>query len=151
MPEAYDRMKRAEIDPTLPHYHVRVLLSRHEAGPAFDREFSRLVGIPTGPSYSTDLNHVVSAISKTGWWWHLSHLEAVVTPTTPVEGSGGMLSNSTAYDRNGSPIRYWSINSKNPALSLCEAWLKAMYDLPDAFYVVASQTEYVNSGGRFHG
>lgn len=131
-----------EIDPSLPHFAVRSFLAAREPGPDFDRQFAVFAGLPTGPSYSTDLNEIIAALNAKGWWWHLSHMDASVIPTTPVEGSDGMLSNGTSYDREGRPISYHSHFARDaPALSLCTAWLKAVYDLPDAFYVQASAKE----------
>lgn len=127
------------IDPTLPHYEVRVFLTETKAGTAFDERFATLVGATPGPHYSTDLNAVVGALNALGWWWHLSHLSAEVIPTSPVRGMEGLLSNGSAYDREGRPVTYRSSFAREqPALCLCTAWVMAVYDLPSAYHVVAS-------------
>lgn len=131
-----------KIDPTLPHYEVRRFLAGQAAGVAFDITFALLVGLPKGPAYSTDLNVLVSALNDSGHWWHLSHLKAAVILTSPAPGLDGLVTNSAAYDREGTPIEYTaSFSSDAPARTLCEAWVKAVYDLPTAYFTEASAKE----------
>lgn len=82
------------------------------------------------------------------WWWHLSHLEAKVTPTVAVKGAP--ISNGSLYDWYGRPVGFRAMcmdRSQLPA-ALCEALLKARYDLPDAFVVEASASAHNDSNSR---
>ena len=131
-----------KIDKSLPHYEVRCFLGAAEPGPKADDEFARLLRLPVGPPYSSDLNSAVTALDHLGWWWHLSHIEAQVTPTTSLKEVP--ISNATQYDREGHPISYTScVLERNRAFVLMEAAIKAAYDLPDAYYVVASHIDEV--------
>lgn len=133
----------AAINPNLPHYEVRVFLSERVTGRQFDVKFAELVGLPVGPAYSSNLNIVISALCKTGWWWHLSHLEAVVIPTRPVKGAEDMIDNAAIYDRSGRTVGF-RVTAHQPgskAIALCKAWVRAVYNLPAAFFVEESESE----------
>ncbi len=133
--------KVIEIDETLPFYEVRQFLANATPGKSFDAEFARLIRLPVGPRYSANLNAVVSEISTRPYWWHLSHIQAVVIPTAPASG-GAPVSNSQLYDREGSPIKYTSmITEAGHAMALCRSWLKSAFDLPAAYYVHPSAIE----------
>lgn len=137
-----------EIDPSLPHYVVRQTLAGLRADdPEAHQQIASLLQWPTGESYATDLNAVVAQLSRLEWWWHLSHIQATVTPTRDADGPlSGLVSNSAKYDREGRPIEYVdSFAREHPALSLCRAAIKATYDLPPAFYVDASHSQEVLS------
>jgi hypothetical protein len=135
-----------EIDPSLPHYDVRVFLCEDAAGPERDARVAELIGLPVGPAYTTDLNAICGALNARGYWWHLSHLQATVTPNKPAPGMEGLMSNAAMYDREGNTMDYTShFAGDNPAWALCEAWIMAVFDLPVALAVNASHSEEVLS------
>lgn len=134
-------MSEFQIDKTLPHYAIRVWLSHAKPGAAFDAEFAQQVGLPIGPAYSTDLNVIAKALNEKSCWWHLSHLEANVISTEPVKGAEGYLSNSARHDSRGAPVTYTQLAYDGAAFALCVAWIKAIFDLPDGYYVKASGLE----------
>lgn len=129
------------IDTTLPHYEVRRFLATSEPGAEFDTKFEKLVGLEFRlKSYSTSIDDIVTTLMKNGHWWHLSHLEATVI-LTKASGSGPW-TNATRHDSDGIPYRYSQIHDgKNIAYSLCAAWIKAVYDLPTAYYIVSTMAE----------
>ena len=96
-----------------------------------------MLGVAIVPC-TRDLQAAVSLIPD-GWWWHLSHLEANVTPTKDVPGAP--ISNSTLYDWYGRPVGFRAMCFDRDGLpaALCEALLKARYDLPEGFVVEASK------------
>ena len=127
----------------LPHLEVRKFIAERLRQEPPSLELSTIVcqflGVP-----EQDHDHVtgslMSAISliPEGWWFHLSHLEAKVIPTHDIEGAP--VSNSNMYDFFGKPVGYSAISWDRSQLpvALCEALLKARYDLPTAFAVEAS-------------
>ena len=132
------------IDPNLPHYEIRKFISAAKPGYFFDKKFCKITGFPPG-SYSTKLQPLLEEMDRSGWWFHLSHLEARVSITKYVECSDGMLSNSESYDDSGKPVKYSYLhNNKQYAYAMCIAIVKAMYDLPDAYHVKASGKEEQN-------
>lgn len=137
-----------KIDRSLPHFEARAFLASHFGpSPEADRRIAELLGWPHGPAYSSDLNAVVGELTARRYWWHLSHIVASVIPTKDAEGSlKGLMSNGARYDREGRPIAYEDhFADGRPAMALCTAAIKAAYDLPAAFYVVASHYEEVLS------
>lgn len=132
--------------PNLPHMNVRRFIAerlrKEPPSHDLDRIACEFLGLDLSklesvPAVTRDLDAAVAAIPD-GWWWHLSHLEAQVTPTVNVPGAP--VSNGTMYDFYGRPVGYSAMcwgRGELPA-ALCEALLKARYDLPAAFVVEAS-------------
>lgn len=63
------------------------------------------------------------------WWWHASHLETKVIPTSPVKGAEAVLSNAGRYDDEGHPIGYttmiaWDYNRL--PLAMCASIVSAV-------------------------
>lgn len=131
--------------PGLPHMEVRLFLveklrgDKAAPGPALDRAICRLMKVKPVRPVSTDLAAAISLIPD-GWWWHLSHIEATVTPTCPAPGMEGLVSNGASYDGYGRAVSYSSLLPDRAALPLavCTAVIMAAYDLPAAFVVQAS-------------
>lgn len=126
--------------PDLPHMEVRRFIAerlrKEKPSRKLDLLTSDFLGIDLCP-VTRDLDRAIAAIPD-GWWWHLSHLEAKVTPTVPVPGAP--VSNGGMYDFYGRPVGYSAMcwdRQQLPA-ALCEALLKARYDLPTAFVMEAS-------------
>jgi hypothetical protein len=94
----------------------------------------RFVTLKQRLSFTSDLGAAISLIPD-GWWWHLSHLEAKVTPTSPVKGAEKMLSNGHRYDDRGRPIGYdvqmYGERDRIP-LALCGAIVLAVASLNEA-------------------
>lgn len=125
----------------MPHMDVRRLISDELHGkPKKDldkRICAMLQHKPVG-AVTTNLKLALDLIPK-GWWWHISHLEVKITPTGPSEFA--QVSNAVDYDENGYPLSYRAMyfgNRDDIPRCICEAMLKARYDLPCAFVVVAS-------------
>lgn len=114
-----------------------------------DRIACRFLKIEARP-ITKDLDVAISAIPD-GWWWHLSHLEAEVVPTRGVPGIP--VSNGTLYDFYGKPVGFTAmcLDREDLPRAMCEALLKARYDLPTAFVVEASMSEHVDYMSRMMG
>ncbi len=100
---------------------------------------------------TSDLDAAILLIPR-DWWWHLSHLEAKIIPTTPLKGAP--VSNSQLYDWYGKPVGYSAMCHERQQLpaAVCEAMLKAYYDLPAAFVVEASakaHNDYISMMQRY--
>lgn len=127
----------------LPHPEIRQLINRLELSEfGLDAEVMKaLKWNETDIHPTTSLPDALSLIPVT-WWWHISHLQAVVIPTSDVKGMP--FSNASRHDKKGRPITYRSDahydRSKLPA-AICAAMLKAVYNLPAAFAVRATATE----------
>lgn len=79
-------------------------------------------------AFTAELSAAVSLLPR-HWWWHVSHMHASVTPTTPVEGAESVLSNAGRYDDQGSPVHYdtlvaWEYDRL--ALALCASLFTAL-------------------------
>lgn len=130
--------------PNLPYIDVRRFIAerlRHEPpSHELDIEVCKFLDKPIVPC-TQNLEAAIALIPKC-WWWHLSHLEAQVIPTVPVEGAP--ISNGQLYDFYGRPVGFTAMCHERSelAVALCEALLKARYDLPTAFVVQASASAY---------
>ena len=129
------------IDTTLPHYEVRRFLAKNDKGGRhFDYMFKQMVDFPEGvwSDPSQKLETIIGALNAKGYWWHLSHLEATVIitdNTVPWQ-------NAIRHDEDGRPYRYSRMHNKNDmAYALCVAWIKAVYDLPTAYYTISTIAE----------
>lgn len=137
-------MGKTKWAPNLPHMPVREFISDVLHSEASPREKSegvcKFLGIPYAP-VTSDIAAALSLIPDC--WFHISHLEVTITPTAPVKGAESVLSNGGAYDRYGRPVGYTAQVWKRELLpqAICEALLKAKYDLPTAFVVEASEKE----------
>ena len=127
----------------LPHPEIRQLIDRLHHGEAdLDAEVMKALNWnETSILPTIELKDALSLIPET-WWWHISHLEACVIPTTPPEG----LPFSTAKWRNkkGRPITYRSDahydRTRLPS-AICVAMLMAVYNIPAAMAVQATATD----------
>jgi hypothetical protein len=133
----------------LPYMDVRLFISevlRSDEPDGIDGR-SRQVCVYLGVDYvygcTKDIRAALQLIPD-GCWWHLSHLEASITPTSELVG-GAPVSNAARYDQWGRPISYSAMAWSRDQLpvAICEALLKAKFDLPNAFMVNASKTEEV--------
>lgn len=130
--------------PDLPFMDVRVFIAEklRQEPPShdLDKEVLKFLGAdqrePILP-VTSDLDAALLLIPR-NWWWHLSHLEAKIIPTTPVKGAP--IDNANLYDFYGRPVGYTAMchSRQDLPVALCEALLKARYDLPTAFVVEAS-------------
>lgn len=146
--------------PDLPHMDVRRFIAerlrREKPSHELDLLTCDFLGIDLchveyTPAVTRDLDRAIAAIPD-GWWWHLSHLEAKVTPTVAVPGAP--VSNGGMYDFYGRPVGYSAMCHERGELpaALCEALLKARYDLPTAFVVEASaraHNDYMTRMARY--
>lgn len=92
---------------------------------------------------TTSLADAIGLIPK-DWWWSISHLEACITPTVYAPGFEGVMHNSMYYDKKGRPISHRaSVNwdRSNLPAAICAAMLKAVYNLPTAYFVDACATD----------
>ena len=130
-----------KIDKSLPHYEVRCFLAGIEAGPKYDAEVARLLSLPPGP-YTTDVQFLMDALDAAKAWWSVSHIMASVVLTVPAPGAETVMSNPVRYDKRGGPLHYRSSRyGRSVAVTLCEAWIKCVYDLPDAYFVLSRASQ----------
>lgn len=142
--------RKIEWAPDLPFMEVRHFiverLRKTPPSPELSGVVCKFLEVP--PTACTEnLDSAISIIPK-GWWWHLSHLEASVTPTVAVPGAPA--SNGTMYDFYGRPVHFHAMcfERRDLPVALCEALLKARYDLPAALIVSASALEENASRNR---
>jgi hypothetical protein len=131
----------------LPHMGVRRFIAERLRSELpsleLDEIVCRYLNIDRVVPCTSNLQAAISLIPR-DWWWHLSHLEAKVIPTTPVNGAP--VSNAQLYDFYGKPIGFAAMTHERStlAVAVCEALLKAYYDLPSAFVVEASASAHVD-------
>lgn len=102
-----------------------------ESGLQTKRAMNNAVGAAIGAvavkQWATDLGAAVDLIPS-GWWWHISHLEAQVLPTVPGDGRlAGVISNGRFYEKSGRPTAFTSLSFERENLprAVCCAYLKA--------------------------
>lgn len=140
-----------EWAPNLPHMEVRrfiaEILRKKEPSKNIDIIVCNFLDMVSDVPCTQYLDAAIGLIPD-GWWWHMSHLEVVVIPTYDVPNSP--VSNSKLYDFFGKPVGYSAMcwDRKELPVALCEALLKARYDLPTAFYVEASKKEELDYRNR---
>lgn len=132
--------------PDLPYMEVREFLVhelREPGSEELDRRVCELLDVSPVVPCTRDLMAAVSMIPD-GWWWNIDHHSASVTPTVPVEGAP--VSNGTMYDWHGRPVSFGAMSWSREELpvAMCEALIKARYDLPDALVVEKSATEVLD-------
>ena len=132
--------------PHLPHQEIREFIPRltlQNAGDELSEMVCQFLGIPFSP-VTTSVEAALGAIPD-GWWWNVSHHEVRVIPTNSANARSPVM-NAARYDSAGRPVDYvamcWS--KREIPIRICEALLKAKYDLPNAFYILASRMDEVN-------
>jgi hypothetical protein len=123
----------------LPHPEMRQLVSDielGETGPKIDERIlkalkrEKLNIFPT-----TSLTDALSLIPE-NWFWHLSHLEVVISPT---EDSAGFM--SRLYNTKHFSYRSYVLSNRSFLPSaICSTMVRAVYNLPTAYAVDAYMT-----------